>query len=375
LISTVAPQIIGSGISKRILDLEKKYKAMDWRISLIIAEEIAKEKFCKFKDKKEAMEVGIRVGFAYHTMGTVASPLEGFVGLDIRKRNDGNEYFALMYSGPIRSAGGTGGSVSVLIADYVRKKMGYYPYDPTEKEINRIIREVLDYHERATNLQYLPSEKELEFLARNLPVQIDGDPTEKIDVSNYKDLERIGTNKIRGGFCLVFAECLAQKAPKLWNRLSKFSKEFDLEHWNFLEEFINIQKEVKAKGKINNAGEKIAPNYTFIQDLVAGRPILAFPLRTGGFRLRYGRSRTSGYSATSISPATMIVLQEYIATGTQLKVERPGKATTVSPCNCIEGPIVKLNNGYVLRLNSEQEAKKYVKDIKEIIFLGDLLIS
>ncbi|MBU3941299.1 MAG: DNA polymerase II large subunit [Nanoarchaeota archaeon] len=375
LISTVAPQIIGSGISKRILDLEKKYKAMDWKISLIIAEEIAKEKFCKFKDKKEAMEVGIRVGFAYHTMGTVASPLEGFVGLDIRKRRDGKDYFALMYSGPIRSAGGTGGSVSVLIADYVRKKMGYSPYDPTEKEINRIIREVLDYHERATNLQYLPSEKELAFLARNLPVQIDGDPTEKIDVSNYKDIERIGTNRIRGGACLVFAECLAQKAPKLWNRLSKFSKEFDLEQWNFLEEFLDIQKEVKAKGKINNAGEKITPNYTFIQDLVAGRPILAFPLRTGGFRLRYGRSRTSGYSATSISPATMVVLQNYIATGTQLKVERPGKATTVSPCNCIEGPIVKLNNGSVLRLNSEQEAKKYVKDIKEIIFLGDILIS
>ena len=375
LISTVAPQIVGSGISKRILDLEKKYKAMDWRISLIIAEEIAKEKFCRFKDKKEAMEVGIRVGFAYHTMGTVASPLEGFVGLDIRKRRDGKEYFALMYSGPIRSAGGTGGSVSVLIADYVRKKMGYYPYDPTEKEINRIIREVLDYHERATNLQYLPSEKELEFLARNLPVQIDGDPTEKIDVSNYKDIERIGTNKIRGGVCLVFAECLAQKAPKLWNRLLKFKKEFDLEHWGFLEEFLSIQKEVKAKGETSKTNEKITPNYTFIEDLVAGRPILSFPLRTGGFRLRYGRSRTSGYSADSINPATMVVLKDYIATGTQLKVERPGKATTISPCSSIEGPVVKLANGSVLRLNSEQEAKKYLKDIVEIIFLGDLLVS
>ena len=375
LISTVAPQIIGSGISKRILDLEKKYKAMDWRISLIIAEEIAKEKFCKFKDKKEAMEIGIRVGFAYHTMGTVASPLEGFVCLDIRKRKDGKDYFTLMYSGPIRSAGGTGGSVSVLIADYVRKKMGYYPYDPTEKEIKRMVREVLDYHERVTNLQYIPSEEELEFLAKNLPVQIDGDPTEKIDVSNYKDIERIGTNRIRGGACLVFAECLAQKAPKLWNRLSKFKEEFDLEHWNFLEKFLDIQKEVKSKGKINKTNEKITPNYTFIEDLVAGRPILAFPLRTGGFRLRYGRSRTSGYSADSISPATMIILQNYIATGTQLKVERPGKATTVSPCNCIEGPIVKLNNGSVLRLNSEQEAKKYVKEVKEIIFLGDILIS
>ena len=375
LVSTVAPQIIGSGISKRIIELEKKYGSQAWRIALIIAEEIAKEKFCKFKDKKEAMEVGIRVGFAYITMGTVASPLEGFVSLDIRKRKDGKEYFALKYSGPVRSAGGTGGSVSVVIADYVRKKMGYSPYDPTEIEIKRMVREAYDYHERVTNLQYVPSEEELEFLAKNIPVQIDGDPTEKIEVSNYKDLERIETNRIRGGYCLVIAECLAQKAPKLWDRLSKWGHDFNLEDWDFLEEFLKIQKKMKAKGKVNKENQKIVPNYTFIQDLVAGRPILAFPLRTGGFRLRYGHSRTSGYSSASLNPSTMVVLKNYIATGTQLKVERPGKATTINPCNCIEGPTVKLKDGSVLRLDSEKQAKKYTNNIQEIIFLGDILFS
>ena len=375
LVSTVAPQIIGSGISKRILELEKKYGSQAWRIALIIAEEIAKEKFCKFKDKKEAMEVGIRVGFAYITMGTVASPLEGFVSLDIRKRKDGKEYFALKYSGPIRSAGGTGGSVSVIIADYVRKKMGYAPYDPTEIEIKRMVREAYDYHERVTNLQYVPSEEELEFLIKNLPVQIDGDPTEKIEVSNYKGLDRIETNRIRGGYCLVIAECLAQKAPKLWDRLSKWGHDFNLEDWDFLEEFLKIQKKMKARGKVNDRNQKIAPNYTFIHDLVAGRPVLAFPLRTGGFRLRYGRSRNSGYSSASLNPATMIILKNYIATGTQLKVERPGKGTTTNPCDCIEGPTVKLKDGAVLRLDSEKQARKYVHNIQEIIFLGDILFN
>ena len=375
LVSTVAPQIIGSGISKRILELEKKYGSQAWRIALIIAEEIAKEKFCKFKDKKEAMEVGIRVGFAYITMGTVASPLEGFVSLNIRKRKDGKEYFALKYSGPIRSAGGTGGSVSVIIADYVRKKMGYFPYDPTEIEIKRMVREVYDYHERVTNLQYVPSEEELEFLTKNLPVQIDGDPTEKIEVSNYKGLDRIETNRIRGGYCLVIAECLAQKAPKLWDRLSKWGHDFDLNDWDFLEDFLKIQKKMKAGGEVNKKDQKITPNYTFIKDLVAGRPILAFPLRTGGFRLRYGRSRTSGYSSSSINPATMIILKNYIATGTQLKVERPGKGTTTNPCDCIEGPTVKLKDGAVLRLDSEKQARKYVHNIQEIIFLGDILFN
>ena len=71
------------------------------------------------------MEIGIRVGFAYHTLGTVASPLEGFTNLKIRKRQDGKDYIAVFYSGPIRSAGGTGASVSVLITDYIRKKMGF----------------------------------------------------------------------------------------------------------------------------------------------------------------------------------------------------------------------------------------------------------
>ena len=67
LISTIAPQIVGSGISKRIHELEKKYGVLDWRIALKIAEEISEEKFCKFNSKLEAAEIGIRVGFSYLT--------------------------------------------------------------------------------------------------------------------------------------------------------------------------------------------------------------------------------------------------------------------------------------------------------------------
>src|SRR3989344_9350297 len=85
IISVVAPQIIGSGVAERIKELEQKYGALDWRVALTIALEIAQEKYCKFKDKKEAMEIGIRVGLAYLTLGTVSSPLEGFVELVIRK--------------------------------------------------------------------------------------------------------------------------------------------------------------------------------------------------------------------------------------------------------------------------------------------------
>ena len=377
LISIVAPQLKGKGVSKRIKQLEKEYGFLDWRISLIIADEVAKEKFCKFKDKLTAMEIGIRTGFAYHTLGTVSSPLEGFVRLKIKKRKDGKEFLSSFYSGPIRSAGGTGASVSVIITDYVRKKNGYAPYDPTTEEIKRYSTELYDYHERITNLQYLPSIEEIEFLANHIPIQISGDPSEKREVSNYKDLPRVETNKIRNGVCLTIGEGLAQKAPKLWKQLSKWGKEFDLENWNFLEEFVELQQRIKSKTQVGDKknNKKIMPNYTFIKDLVAGRPVLAYPLSPGGFRLRYGRSRTSGYSSSSLHPATLIILDEYIATGTQLKTERPGKATTVTPCESIEGPIVKLKDGEVLILNSEKQARMQKNNIDKILFLGDILIN
>src|SRR3989344_4860963 len=287
-------------------------------VALTISLEIVQEKFCKFKDKKEAMEIGIRFGLAYLTLGVVGSPLEGFVRLELKKRLDGKEYFCLYFSGPIRSAGGTATSVSVVVADYIRQKMGFEKYDPTEEEVNRCVTEIKDFHERITNLQYLPSDEEIYFLAKNMPVQIDGDPSEKLEVSNYKNLNRVNTNLMRNGFCLVFAECFAQKAKKVYAQLQKWGKEFFEGDWDFLPEFLEIQQRQKMEKKEEN-NENIKPDFTFIKDFVAGRPVLTHPLAKGGFRLRYGRCRNTGLSAQAIHPATMFILNNYIAIGTQLK--------------------------------------------------------
>jgi DNA polymerase II large subunit len=382
LISVVAPQINGTKIPERILELEKEYGQLDWRVALTIAEEVAKEKYCKFEDKKTAMEIGIRVGFSYLTLGVVSAPLEGFIELNIKTRKDGKEYFAVQYAGPIRAAGGTGASVSVLLADYVRIKMGYSPYDPDESEVNRYTAEVHDYHDRVTNLQYHPSDKELKFLISHLPVEVGGEPTEKIEVSNYKDLPRISTNLIRGGVALVLAEGLSQKSPKLWKKLVKWGKDFGLEHWNFLEEFIKIKEEIHAGGDKKSKGDssekeekRIKPNNTFIMDLVAGRPILTHPMATGGFRLRYGRGRTCGMYAIGMNPATLVVLNNFLAVGTQMKVERPRKGASVTVCDTVEGPIVRLIDGSVLQLHTEEAAKLVNKEVDEVLFLGDIMFT
>lgn len=372
LISAVAPQLSNSNIVQRIVELEKEYSPLDWRVGFKIAEEVAKEKFCKFNSKKEALEVGIRTGFTYLTGGIVSAPLEGFVEAKIKKRQDGKEYVASLYAGPIRGAGGTAAATSVVLTDYVATKLGYEKYDPTDAEVNRIVTELYDYNDRVSNLQYLPSEEEIKFMFKHLPVEVDGDPSERIEVSNYKDLPRIETNFIRGGVCLVIGEGLCQKSPKIWKRLSKWGKEFGID-WSFLEQFLALQKEIKSKTKKKETTKGVSPNFTFINDLVAGRPVLTYPMAYGGFRLRYGRTRLSGFSAIVLSPLTMNVLDNFIVYGTQMKVERPGKAGTVTICEAIDGPTVLLNTGEVTRLTNEN--KHIMKNIEKILFLGDIMIN
>ena len=370
LVSVVAPQLLNSGVALRIQDLEKEFGKLDWRVGLSIAYEVTRGDFCQFKDKKEALEVGVRVGFAYLTLGVVSAPLEGFIEFEIKKRRDGEEYLAMSFAGPIRAAGGTAGAVVVVIGDYVRKKMGYKEYDPDEREIKRFHTELMDYNDRCVRLQYVPSEEETQFLITKLPLEITGDPTEKIEVSNFKDLPRISTNRIRGGMCLVVGECLIQKAAKVNSRIEEWGKDFGLEEWLFLKEFLDLQKKVKSQligSQDKNAQKKkrrkeeekkkeqkpaILPNYKFMEDMVAGRPVFTFPMTKGGFRLRYGRSRTSGFASCSMSAQTMEILNEFVAVGTQLKIERPGKATVITPCDSIEPPIVLLKNGDVVKVNT-----------------------
>ncbi|MEX0932641.1 MAG: DNA polymerase II large subunit [Candidatus Pacearchaeota archaeon] len=366
LISTIYPQMKDSGISDRILELEKKYNKLDSTVAFKIAEEVSKQKFCKFKNLLEAIDAGIRVGFAYLTLGVVSSPIEGYTGLKIGKTKEGKEYFIANFSGPIRSAGTTASCMVLMLIDYLRELFGYAKYDPTLEESKRVYTELLDFHERVTNLQYMPTEEEALFIAKNLPIQIAGDPSEKLEVSNYKNLERVNTNFLRSGFCLIIGEGLAQKAAKGFRLLGMVKKNgINCTGFDFLEEYIEMHSR-RDKGKSDDSP-------TYINDLVAGRPVFGHPSKSGSFRFRYGRSRISGFSAAGVHPATMAITDSFLATGTQLKVEKPTKGCVVTPCDSIDGPIVKLFSGSVKKLKTRDQAEEIYPDVEEIIYLGDIL--
>ena len=320
----------------------------------------------------EKAELAVRVGLSIMTGATVSAPVEGINKVVIRRNpEDGSNYLSIYFNGPIRTAGGTDGALVVVLADYLRQKMGLAPYKPGPREIGRYIEEVSLY-KRVQHLQYNSRSEEVRYVAERLPVEINGPPTEKIEVSAYRNLRTVETNRLRGGAILVLNDCILQKAPKLLMAIKRLrAKGYKIKGWDWLEWF-------QTKSEEEQVGEGcpyISPSYKFLRESVAGRPVLSHPQRPGGFRLRYGRSRVTGLASVGVHPATMYILDEFLAVGTQVRIERPGKSAIVIPVDSIEGPIVRLKDGSVVRLENVEMAKEYAEYVEKILFLGDVLVA
>jgi len=348
-----------AGVAHRIRELSRTHDREE--VSLLIAKEMAVR---SSRSKEEAMERAIRVGLAVLTEGILVAPLEGIATVKIGKNKDGSTYADLYYAGPIRSAGGTGQALSVLIADVVRRELKIGSYKPTKAEVERF-KEEIPLYKQCQHLQYTPTDEEIDLIVSNCPICINGEGTEEVEISGYRDLPRIETNRVRGGACLVIAEGLCLKAPKILRHV----RNLKIDGWDFIEEYLKGKKEDRKEGA---AG--IEPSYKFLQNIVAGRPILSHPSRKGGFRLRYGRTRATRLAPAALHPATMQILDEFIAVGTQIKIERPGKAGAVTPCDSIEGPIVLLKNGDLVQVKNVKEAKTLEGKVKTIVDLGEILI-
>ncbi|MEM3238327.1 MAG: DNA polymerase II large subunit, partial [Thermoplasmata archaeon] len=349
-------QIIEISISKYIRELLSQ-KIDRETVAIMVAKKVAEQ----YKNNREyAINKAVRTGLAILTEGILVAPLEGITDIKIGRNEDNSEYLSIYFSGPIRSAGGTAQAMSVLIADIVRKEFGISAYNATLEEIERYKEEIQLYsHEE--HLQYVPTSEEIETVVKNCKVCIDGEGTIEREISGYRNLPRVQTNRIRGGMCLVLAEGIVLKSRKIKGIVDKLK----IDGWDFLEKIIK-----KGDDKVN-----VEPSEKFIEDVVGGRPVFSHPSAVGGFRLRYGRSRTGGLATIEINPATMVVLDDFIAIGTQLKLERPGKAGGVTICDSIEGPIVLLKNGDLIQINTVSDAKKYKDQIARIIDVGEILIG
>lgn len=347
-------------IAKIIRDMEKSGMSRE-DIAFEIARKIAAGEVIK-GNREFLIEQAVRTGVGILTEGVLVAPTEGISKAKIKKNPDGSDYIAIYYAGPIRSAGGTAAALSLVLADIARKAAGVGDYRVTDSQIERYLEEISVYEARVTHLQYFPPENDIKTIVKNCPVCVDGDPTEEIEVSAYKGVPGVETDRVRGGVPLVICEGVALKCAKLL----KYTRKLKL-GWDWLENIIKI------KARADRI--EIKPDETYLDGVVAGRPVFSHASAKGGFRLRYGRSETNGLMAKNIHPATMSLVDNFLAYGTHMKIERPGKGCVVVPHKGIEPPVVKLKNGRVMKVKSYGQAEEIKPEVAEILFLGDLLCA
>ena len=340
------------GVAASVRDLSVKLPREE--IAFKIAEEIVHGKFGHVEPEAAANQA-IRTALAIFTEGLTAAPLQGIAKVTIKTNPDRTRYLAIYFAGPMRSAGGTDQALTLVVGDFIRRLLGLECYKPTEEEISRFIEEVRLYERSVSRFQYHVSDDELRKALQWIPVEVTGTESNPVEVSSYRNLARVETNCVRGGALRVVNDGIVGRAAKVLTIVEKLG----FQGWDWLGE-IQKKSEKKSSG--------------FMDDVIAGRPVFSFPSRRGGFRLRYGRSRNTGLSAVGIHPATMFVLQSFLAGGTQLRLELPGKGGIVAPVDALEPPTVLLKNGSVVRVSTDN-ISELVTDIDKILFLGDILIS
>jgi len=383
------------GVAERVRELEGEMSREEAALELV--SDFVDGDVGDYDTRAGKVEGAVRTAVALLTEGVVAAPIEGIDRVEILENDDGTEFVNVYYAGPIRSAGGTAQALSVLVADYARAMLDIDQYKAREEEIGRYAQEI-DLYDSETGLQYSPKEKESKFIAEHMPIMLDGEATGDEEVSGYRDLERVDSNSARGGMCLVMAEGIALKAPKI----QRYTRELDEVDWPWLQDLID-----GTIGKDDGDGEaedgdgdedggdasdeagadaedatderdgppRADPSEKFLRDLIAGRPVFSHPSEAGGFRLRYGRARNHGNATAGVHPATMHLVDDFLATGTQIKTERPGKAAGVVPVDTIEGPTVRLANGEVRRIDDAEDALEIRNGVEKVIDLGEYLVN
>lgn len=356
------------GIADRIRSLTLQMDREN--VAFKIAQEIADGKLVGNISAEQKADLAIRAALAILTEGVTAAPLEGIAKVKIKRNEDNTRYLAIYFAGPIRAAGGTEAALTVLVSDHVRKALGLSRYKATRQEMMRFVEEI-DLYNRVMHLQSPTTTEQIETAVGNLPVEVTGEKTNPEEVSAFRDLPRIETNCLRGGACLVLGDGIIGRAMKILRTVNAVG----LTDWDWLKDLKATVAKAQDDQEKEEQKAKTQPSYGYIKDVISGRPIFSHPSQPGGFRIRYGHSRNTGLAGIGIHPATMKVVMEFLAPGTHIRTERPGKGSVVMPVDSIDGPIVLLKDGTVLRLESYEQAEKYFKKIKEILFLGDLLVG
>ena len=345
------------GVAERIRELGKLISREETAFK--ISEEIILGRFGSFEEEEAALQA-VRTALAVLDEAVTVAPIQGIHQVKIRANTDRTRHLAIYFAGPMRAAGGTEMGLTMIVGDYVRRKLNLQPYRATEQEARRFVEELRLYERMVNRFQYRNPDNVIRDTILRLPVEPNGVETDPVEVAVNRNLPRIETNRVRGGALRVVNDGLLGRSQKILRIIDRLG----LEGWEWLQTLRTPSAE----------GEE-AKEFMFMEDVVGGRPIFAFPGHAGGFRIRYGRARNTGLASIGIHPATMEILGGFPAVGVQMRTERPGKAGIVTAVDSIEPSIVKLQDGSIVRVENPHEARALTGKVAKILFLGDLLVA
>ena len=342
---------------RTLLERTTKEKA-----ALKIAEEIALGEY-DAGDLRTRLDNAVRVSLAVVTEGVTVAPLQGISNVQLKNNSDGSTYLSISFAGPIRSAGGTEAALTMLIADHARKVVGISKYiaNSYDDETGRFVEELRIYEREVGSFQFKVLDADVIKCIKSLPVELDGIDTDQVEVAGHRNMRRISTDRVRGGALRVMNDGIIGRSRKLL----KLVEALDLVGWEWLKDL---------KGAVQTGDGDDAANHR-MSEVITGRPVLSMPKRLGGFRLRYGRCCNTGFATIGIHPAVPVLLDHAIVVGTQIKMDVPGKASTIALVDDIDPPIVRLNDGSVLQVRTAEHASVVRQRIEKILYLGDILIS
>src|ERR671910_269499 len=342
---------------RSLLERTTKEKA-----ALKIAEEIALGEY-DAGDLKTRLDNAVRVSLAVVTEGVTVAPLQGISNVQLKNNSDGSTYLSISFAGPIRSAGGTEAALIMLIADHARKVVGISEYlaNSYDDETGRFVEELRTYEREVGNFQFKVLDEDVIKCIKNLPVELDGIDTDQVEVAGHRNMKRISTDRVRGGALRVMNDGIIGRSRKLL----KLVEALDLDGWDWLKDL---------KGAVQTGDGDDAASHR-MSEVITGRPVLSMTKKIGGFRLRYGRCCNTGFATIGIHPVVPILLNHAIVVGTQIKMDVPGKASTIALVDTIEPPLVRLDDGSVVQVSSVDQAIKIRSRVDKILYLGDILIS
>lgn len=355
-------------------DIRTLLKEKDSRedAAIDMAVKVAIQMHDRTADVQKSIDTGLRVGLAVLTEAVLVAPLEGIGQVRVMNNLDGTRFVSIDFCGPIRAAGGTAQALAVLIADMIRRALKLEKYEPSAPEVERVKEEFGLYR---GGLQYKPPPEEIEMIVKACPIMINGEETEDIECAGFPEVRNIvepnntPRKRIRGGVMLVIGEGLCLKASKI----QKHTERLKVPGWDFISTFASRQKKGEDSG--GSKKRKLKTDNRFMRDIIAGRPVFGEPNTAGGFRLRYGRPRTSGLAAAGVHPASMHAMGDFLAVGTQMKIERPGKACAVVPCDELDGPTILLKSGRFGRIQSAEMWHRVEGELQAIWDNGELMIG